>query len=384
MPGSEYVPKKNNDTVELDFTADEREFKGTDANPIDAATGESLFDDLSPRFVRNLDAAVEKVKGKPVAQDDEDLDEEETDEVDQVDTDEDEDEDADGADARDADTDDEEADAVDLEDEDADEPTRGRRDSKKPDKFDKRLARADRMLEETRAQLQEMQARETAREAKDKLAADEREFNTFKSETEGKLNLLKKKLAAAIENGETTEQVDLNEQISDLKADLRSKSQTFETAKKSLEEAGKRRGASAITIAKANQWKRRNPRYESDAEFREVVNGLDRALASEGSNPESDDHYAAIDKRLRKLYPELAPRVRQKTPVRKHPSQQQAREGSPGDRRQAGDAKVTIKGGKVKISPAKLARVKANMSRFGLDPTDPKELKEYILNNPGL
>ena len=51
---------------------------------------------------------------------------------------------------------------------------------------------------------------------------------------------------------------------------------------------------------------------------------------------------------------------------------------------QSGDAKVTIKGGKVKISPAKLARVKANMSRFGLDPTDPKELKEYILNNPGL
>jgi NADH dehydrogenase/NADH:ubiquinone oxidoreductase subunit G len=366
------MPKgKNDDTVELDFdSTDTRELKGSDANPVDAATGESLFDDLSPRFVRKLDAAVERVNGRPAKEskaedDDLDSDEDESEDLDESDEDEDLDEDEPRVDTEEQDSEED--------DEDADEPRQGR-----GSKFEKRLSRADRLLEETRSQLTEMQQRERDREAKDKLASDTAEFNTFKADTETKLADLKAQKVKAIEDGDTAAHVDIDEQIIELKSELRSRTREHETAKKNIEQASQRRGASQITLTKVAQWKRKNPRYAKDPEFAAAVNGIDSALVSSGSNPESDEHYKEIDRRLAKLFPAS----RKTPPPRRHPSSQQVREEAP--RRQAGDAKVTVKGGKIKISPAKLARVKANMRTFGLDPTNPTDLKDYILNNPGL
>lgn len=366
------MPKgKKEDEVVLDFgTNDERELTGSDANPVDAATGESLFDDLSPRFVRQLDDAVDKVRGKKPAKpaaEDEDLDTDDQEDEDLDETDEDEDE------PTVTDETDEDLEEV---DEDADEPTRDRK-SGNP-KFEKRLARADRLLEESRTQIAELQARDRDREAKDTLAASTAEFNTFKTDAEGKLATLKAKKVAAKENGETAEEVDLDDQIIDLKTELRTREREHEAAKKNVEQASKRKVASQITLTKVAQWKRKNRRYETDPNFAAAVNGIDAELARGGSNPESDEHYAEIDRRLKKLFPG------KKVPPRRHPSQQIEREESPSTRRQAGDARVTVKGGKIKISPAKLARVKTNMVRFGLDPSNKKDLQDYILNNPGL
>lgn len=366
------MPKGKNDDVVLDFgTDDERELTGSDANPIDAATGESLFDDLNPRFVRQLDAAVEKVTKKPAKNADEDDDLDPSDEdADDADLDETDDEDADEPKV--------DAEAADEElDPDADEPTVTRKGNPK---FEKRLARSDRLLEETRAQLTEMQARERDREAKDKLASDTAEFNTFKSTTETKLAELKAKKVKAVDDGETAEVVELDEQIIDLKAELRSRATQHEAAKTAVETASKRRGASQITITKVAQWKRKNPRYDRDPDFAAAVNGLDSELARGGSNPESDEHYAEIDRRLKKLFPDHGKKLVQ----RRHPSTQQAREESPAVRRTNGDARVTVRGNKIKISPAKLERVKQNMTRFGLDPSNKKDLHDYIVNNPGL
>lgn len=350
-----------NKILEADLEEDE-------ATNTDTDDGASPFDDLSPRFVRNLDAAVAKAEGrKPAkpADEDEESEDEDLDESDETDEDEDTPPDTDATDA------DEESDAE-VEDVDADEPRRGN------SKFEKRLARADRLLDESRAQIAELQARNRESEIKDKQAANETEFTTFKGDTETKLARLKKELVAATENAETEKQIDLQDQITDLKADLRSKTQTYETAKASLETTAKRKELSPIVLAKINQWKRRNPRYATDKDFAVVVNGLDGALLAAGSDNETDEHYQALDKKLRKLYPELAPKVKAKQ--RRHPSAQQE---SGGARRSAGDAKVKIKGGKLSISPAKMERIKANMEKFGLD-TSPAGIKEYVQNNPGL
>jgi hypothetical protein len=370
------VPKNKNDDVELDFGAtDERELKGSDANPIDAATGESLFDDLSPRFVRSLDAAVDKANGrKPpkqeaAADDEDDLDADDVDATDDEDLEDEDDEDADEPAVETADEDE-------VVDEDADEPRAGR----KPTAIERRVARANRIVEETRTQLAELQARERDREAKDKMAADTAEFTTFKSDPESKLAELRAKKAKALDDGDSEAQAAIDEEVIDLKSELRTREREHEAAKKVVEQASKRRGASSITITKVTQWKRKNPRYERDPEFAAAVNAIDASLAAGGSNPESDDHYKELDRRLKKLSP---PKV--KTPQRRHPSQQQSREESPSVvRRSAGDARVQVKNGKIKISPAKLQRVKENMSRFGLDPTNKKDLQDYILNNPGL
>lgn len=374
--------KAKDDSVVLDFSSDADE--GSDANPIDPATGETTFDDLSPRFVRALDEAVEKVRKKPAARpqetDDEDLDPSDEDQDDEDrrarEDDADEEDEDDERDLSGKDKDDE----VDPseEDEDADEPTPGRKGNAK---FEKRLARADRLLDESRTQIAELQARDREREAKDKLNASESELKEFKDKTTKRLASLKALKIKAIDDGDTAAQVDIDDQITDAKADLRTKESAYESAKTAIEESTKRRGASPITITKVNQWRRKNPRFDTDPEFAEVVRGIDRALVAQNSNPESDEHYEAIDKRLKKMFPELAPR--RKTPPRQHPSSQVTRESAP-QRRQNSDARVTVKGDKIKISPAKLARVKQNMSRFGLDPTNPKDLKEYILNNPGL
>lgn len=365
------MPKGKNEDVVLDFgSGDERELTGSDANPIDAATGESLFDDLNPRFVRNLDAAVDKAAGRKPQKDSEEDDLDPSDE-DDLDRDLDDDEDEPRVEAED------DAAADDELDPDADEPTPSRKGNPK---FEKRLARSDRLLEETRAQLTEMQERERDREAKDKLASDTAEFNTFKSETETKLQELRVKKKDAIENGDSDAQAAIDEQVIDLKTELRTREREHEAAKKNIEQASKRRGASQITLTKVAQWKRKNPRYERDPNFAAAVNGIDSELARGGSNPESDEHYKEIDRRLKKLFPDHGKKLVQ----RRHPSQQLEREESPSTRRAPGDARVMVKGNKIKISPAKLERVKANMTRFGLDPSNKKDLHDYIVNNPGL
>jgi hypothetical protein len=366
------MPKGKNDDVVLDFgTDDERELTGSDANPIDAATGESLFDDLNPRFVRQLDAAVEKVTKKPPKNDAEDDDLDPADEdADDADLDETDDEDADEP-AVETDPADEELDP------DADEPTPTRKGNPK---FEKRLARADRLIEEVRIQNQELAARLNERETSDKLAASEVEFTEFKAETQTKLDALKTKKVKAIDDGDSEAQAAIDEEVIDLKTELRTRQREHEAAKKAVETATKRRGASQITLTKVAQWKRKNPRYERDADFAAAVNGLDAELARGGSNPESDDHYKEIDRRLKKLFPEHGKKAVQ----RRHPAQQLAREESPSTRRTNGDARVTVRGNKIKISPAKLERVKNNMTRFGLDPSNKKDLQDYILNNPGL
>lgn len=370
------MPKGKKDDVVLDFgSSDERELTGSDANPIDAATGESLFDDLSPRFVRSLDAAVEKASGKKLPKEstdeDEDLDssDEDADDADLDDADEDADEPPVETDAEDVD--------ADLLDEDADEPTPTRKGNPK---FEKRLARADRLLEESRTQIAELQRRDSEREARDQLAASTAEFSTFKSETETKLADLRAKKVKALDDGDSEAQAAIDEQVIDLKAELRSREREHEAAKKNVEQAGKRKGASPIVVTKVAQWKRKNPRYERDPDFAAAVNGLDAELTRGGSNPESDDHYKEIDRRLKKLFPEHGKKAVQ----RRHPSAQLAREESPSARRSNGDARVTVRGNKIKISPAKLERVKTNMARFGLDPSNKKDLQDYILNNPGL
>lgn len=364
------------DTLELDFSGDDRKTKGSDADPIDAATGEPLFDDLSPRFNVRLDAAVEKVTGRKQAAEDEidpSEDEEELDPTgDPIDDDE-----ADEPEVDD-DPDTDEPDLTEVEDEDADEPRPGA----KPNKFEKRLARSDRLLEESRAQIAELQAREAARERRDQLAASTAEFEAFQAETDKKIKKLKADKVNAKDNGDSVAETEIDDQIVELRGQLLAKTEAHKTAKAELENASKQRKGSTIMAIKVDQWKRKNPRYETDLMFREAVNGIDRALAASGSNPETDEHYEKIDAELRKRG--LIKAKVKTPPPRRHPSAQVTRESAPAGRRQAGDAKVQVRGNTIKISKAKLDRIKVNMAKFGLDPNNKEHLRDHILNNPGI
>lgn len=348
--------KKADDELELSFSND----KDTKAESV-LDGGDTEFDDLNPRFSKQLNAAAAAEQRESVIEDDEeDLDDEPRRGKTEPEDDE-------------EDLDDEpevETGEEDLEDDD--EPQRGR---SAQGAFRRRLAREQRLREETQTQVAELTARLNKRETDDKIAANESEFKTFESTAKTKLDSLRAKKIAAIENGNTSEQADLEDQIGDLKADLAVKRSKYETAKTQLEETSKRREISPIVATKVAQWKRRNPRYGTDPEFTAAVNAIDATLTAGGSNNEDDGHYKKIDRKLVELKLVKGPKVR------KHPSAQQGGESTAVVRSRREERGARIEGGKLRVPPTELKRIQNNMARFGLDGNDPKAVRDYVANN---
>lgn len=316
---------------------------------------ETTFDDLNPRFSQKLDAAIK----------DEQDDEEDLDSTDDL---EDEADPADDLDTEFA------ADDADPADEDADEPAPG----KKLTPLQKRIQRANRLADEAREESRLLRERLDERERKDELAASTSKFEAYKRDTERKIEDLRAKKVQAIENGETSEQARLDDEINDLRADLRYETRKHEDAKAELEKAATRRGASPITLTKVAQWKRRNQLYGKNPAFTAAVNGIDGQLTAAGSNPESDEHYERLDRQLKKHFPQF---YKKRPAPRRHPSDQTPREGSPGQRRRIEQGRPQIRNGRLQVPKSELTRIKANMVKFGMDPNDPKDVKEYLQNN---
>jgi len=55
---------------------------------------------------------------------------------------------------------------------------------------------------------------------------------------------------------------------------------------------------------KAEDWASRNPWFGTDEEMSSLAYGLHAKLVNSGVDPQSDDYYAAIDKRMREVYPD--------------------------------------------------------------------------------
>lgn len=326
---------------------------------------ETEFDDISPRFTR---VVTERAR-----------EENDEDEIDRLARDEDEDEE--DEDERDEQEErDEEDEEQEDEDEDADEPSarrRGRNDS-----VSRRVARAQRLTDEARGEARELRGRLDALEDQLKAQADERDFADFRTKTEAKLADLRAQKKVAIEEGNTDKQVDLEEEIADLRADLKVREREQERAKAQLKEAADRRKSSPIVATRANQWMRKHPRFNTDPEFQAAVRGLDQAVKAAGFDPETDEYFEELDRRVKKQYPDEYPKVRDKT-RRRGPSEHRgsARGSEPGARRTERAGKFTIKDGKLRVPAAELKRIQANMVRYGMNPSDPEDVKAYVMNN---
>ena len=55
---------------------------------------------------------------------------------------------------------------------------------------------------------------------------------------------------------------------------------------------------------KAEEWAARNPWFGADEEMTSLAYGLHAKLVNSGVDPQSDDYYAAIDKRVRDVFPD--------------------------------------------------------------------------------
>lgn len=66
---------------------------------------------------------------------------------------------------------------------------------------------------------------------------------------------------------------------------------------------------------KAEEWAARNPWFGEDTEMTSLAYGLHSKLVNSGVDTQSDDYYAAIDKRMREVYPEYFGKAKKSSPV---------------------------------------------------------------------
>lgn len=67
--------------------------------------------------------------------------------------------------------------------------------------------------------------------------------------------------------------------------------------------------------AKAEEWATRNPWFGEDAEMTSLAYGLHSKLVNSGVDTQSDEYYAAIDKRMREVYPDYFGKAKKSSPV---------------------------------------------------------------------
>lgn len=353
--------------VSLEPPKKSRKFSQSDENPVDVETGETLFEDIDPRFAASrlaADAADEEGEVDADEEGDEPADEDEDENLEIVDGDEPEEEDEQTSDE--------------ITD-DVDEP------APKKGKWTKRLERSERATAESRAETAAIRAQ--LKEVTDKLTAqaDDAEFTTKSKDIDGKLAAARVRQKKAIEDGNVDDQIAASEEITDLKGEKIVLTQTHETAKAELKKNAETKARSPITAMKSAAWVRRHPRYNTDAEYRNTANTLDAQVVAAGFDSQTDEYFSELDKRMAKFYPkEFAAKTKQgDAPVRrKHPASGQRREDgstTAGRKTQRSNDPTSfdIKNGKVTLTP----RHMENMRKFGLDPTDPNDAREYVRHN---
>lgn len=315
-------------------------YDGDDKNLKDKDTGETAFDDLRPRL-------------KPAKNDQEDDDEE--------------------SDGEDADADEEEE--VD-EDEDTDEePSKKKRGN---DAWRRRLLRAERLIEEVRDENRDLTQRNEALETKFTKRETTEKLAEKKQEAERKLVDVRAKLKAAKEAGNTDDEMRLTEEMAEIKADLKAQEIMAENAKQADETAPAVKRQPRL----ARQWLRKHQRYHTDQAFQSFVKVIDRQVAAEGYDANSDEYWEELDSRVKGRFPEEYGKVKRRnnddTPQRRrHPARGSEGDDSPsGGKRRDRDGFVR-RGSKVVLTPRQLK----NMSRFGLDPDSDEDRKAYVREN---
>ncbi len=327
---------------------------GDPSNPTDPVTGENQFDDIDSRFGMPKPG---KAGREEKDETDEDDDQAADDEMFGKDT-------AGGP----ADEDDEPEDA-----EEEDEEEEGPRRSG----FRKRLAREQRLRREAEENFRDMQDRLAEVEKTLSSRQTDDAFAAEQSALDEKISGKEKELAAAIEGGDVTAQIRLNGELLDLKVDKRTKADSHERSKTATEKS--RTAANPIVDRKIAQWKRKHQRYNSDPEFAALAHAIDKQIAKEGFNPETEEFWDELDDRLSKRFPEeyrgrkTDGRPRSKAPTR---SFRQDGTGSRPTKKIGGEFPVDNKG-RVRLTKDHVE----NMRRFNLDPKNPQHVKAYVDNN---
>lgn len=298
----------------------------------------------------------------PPEKDDEEDDQDEASEDEDDDEDlDDEDEDSDEDSDDDEDEDDDES-SEDDEDEDEDEDTKYSKKVQKRIDREREARRRDNEASERR--IAKMEKKLELRDARDEFAKEEREANR-------KLAKLKAKKVEALDEGTTTEVVDIDEEILDIKADIKAKQIALKQQEDSIDDTPDP-AAVNNTPAEGQKFLEKYPQFHTNKSFRDVVLLTDKSVAARGLDKNSPEYYEEMEKILQPQFPKIVKRSTKVT-VKNRRKKKRSAVGSttkPGTRRST--SKRTRRG-VIRLTK----QDQANMQIFGMDPTNPAEAKAW-------
>jgi len=200
-------------------------------------------------------------------------------------------------------------------------------------------------------------------------------FKEEQTEADSKLRRLRKEKTAAIEEGETSKQVDIDDQILDIKSERKVKQFELKRLEDEIDTATDDTGPTGTPPA-GQKWLARYPQFHTNKQFHDTVLQADNMVAKRGFDRNTVAYYKEIEKILQPQYPEIVKIVKSsKKPRRKAPAKK--KRSAVGGTQKAG-TKRTRKG---------VIRLTKNdqqqMEVFGMDPKNVKDVKAWADSKAG-
>lgn len=231
----------------------------------------------------------------------------------------------------------------------------------------KRIDRERRVTQRERQRGDRLEGRLERIERRLSKQTDDSEFEALKATTETKLADLKTRKKTALEEGETDNVVDIDDEMQNLKVELKAK----ELMRKEVSDVTD--SEPTDLPPKAREWIDMHPDYDDDPKFRRAVLGADRVVSAQGYNVNKDEYYQEISKILVDRFPDYIDKedLGEEKPTRR------ARKSPTGEVPRAGNAVgsdvANLRKGRVTLN----AKDRRQMLRFGLDPTSKDDVQEF-------
>ena len=198
----------------------------------------------------------------------------------------------------------------------------------------KRIAKLTRKMREAERQKEEALAyAQSIKSERDNLQsrfmkADKSYVSEFETRVKSNMEAARSALRTAIEAGDVDAQVKAQEQMATLNADavrlasLKSQQETEPKVEKQVNVSPSQAEQPVRTDPKAEAWAARNSWFGNDTAMTYTAFDMHKTLVEkEGYDPQSDEYYEEIDKRLRVEFPNKFDKVADNTTERAKPAQ---------------------------------------------------------------
>ena len=198
----------------------------------------------------------------------------------------------------------------------------------------KRIAKLTRKMREAERQKEEALAfAQSVKQERDSLQsrfvkADKSYVSEFETRVKSNMEAARSALRTAIEAGDVDAQVKAQEQMATLNADavrlasLKSQQETEPQVEKQVNVSPSQAEQPVRTDPKAEAWAARNSWFGNDTAMTYTAFDMHKTLVEkEGYDPQSDEYYEEIDKRLRVEFPNKFDKVADNTTERAKPAQ---------------------------------------------------------------